>query len=102
MNSYSETKLDNGLTLIVGENPASPIITLQLVVRAGSSYENQGELGYAHILEHMLLKGTKRHPTSYLIGLEIDRIGPARCGHQREDEQGERAGEAHGGSFRRW
>lgn len=75
MNTYSASKLDNGLTVITGENKSSPIVTLQLVVKAGSAYENSNELGYAHILEHMLLKGTKKRPSSYDIGLEIDRMG---------------------------
>lgn len=73
--SVSISKLPNGLKLITSENQSSPVVTLRLVVNAGSAYELKNEYGYAHVLEHMLLKGTKRRPTSYDIGLEIDRIG---------------------------
>lgn len=75
MSTTTSSTLDNGLLVIVNENSASSAIALQLVVRAGSAYEKEDEQGYAHILEHMLLKGTTRRPTSYDIGLEIDRIG---------------------------
>lgn len=75
MNEYSESELKNGLKIIVGENRSSSVVTMQLLVKAGSSFESEQELGFAHILEHMLLKGTVKRPTSLAIGLEIDRIG---------------------------
>lgn len=75
MNQYKKTALVNGLTVITGENKFSPIVTLGIVVKAGSKYEKGEESGYAHILEHMLMKGTSRRPTSYEIGVELDKIG---------------------------
>lgn len=63
------------MTVITGENKFSPIITLDVTVKAGSKYEKEEELGYAHILEHMLVKGTSKRPTSYDMGIELDKIG---------------------------
>lgn len=75
MNQYKKTVLGNGLTVITGENKFSPIVTLGIIVKAGSKYEKEEEFGYAHILEHMLMKGTSKRPTSYEMGMELDKIG---------------------------
>ncbi len=75
MTHFSESKLENGLTLVVGNDPSSPIATIRLSVMAGSATEPPAQHGYAHILEHMLLKGNEKRPTSLDIGLALDRIG---------------------------
>ena len=54
------THLRNGLTVLVEENRAAPVVALQVWVRVGSADERQGELGIAHLHEHMLFKGTQR------------------------------------------
>ncbi|KKT28177.1 MAG: Peptidase M16 domain protein [Candidatus Yanofskybacteria bacterium GW2011_GWA2_44_10] len=75
MHTYSESILPNKLRVITSTHVDSWINFMELWVNAGSRHENAGGLGYAHILEHMLLKGTKKWPTPYLLGLEKDRIG---------------------------
>lgn len=72
---YSHAVLENGLRVLIGHNPTSPVVTIQLSILAGSSFESEQEAGFAHILEHMLLKGTPTRPTSYDIGLVLDSIG---------------------------
>ncbi len=75
MKIYKESKLDNGIMVITGENDSADIVTLSVWIKAGSRYEKEGERGYAHLLEHMLLKGTVSKPSPYGIGVIIDRAG---------------------------
>jgi zinc protease len=53
-------RLPNGLTVLVEENHAAPVVALQVWVRVGSADERAGESGLAHLHEHMLFKGTAR------------------------------------------
>ena len=53
-------KLPNGLTLLVEENHAAPVVAIQVWVRVGSADERADEAGLAHLHEHMLFKGTAR------------------------------------------
>lgn len=57
--SIHEFKLDNGLKLIVQEDHRSPVVVSQVWYRAGSLDEVNGKTGVAHVLEHMMFKGTK-------------------------------------------
>lgn len=75
MNKYKESILPNGLKIITSENPNSEIVTLSIWVKAGSRYETKEQLGYAHILEHMLLKGSKKYPSVLEAGKARDRVG---------------------------
>ena len=55
-----EFSLDNGLKVIVREDRRAPIVTSQLWYRVGSSYETPGNTGLAHVLEHMMFKGSSK------------------------------------------
>lgn len=57
-----EYKLDNGMQLIVKENHRAPVVVSQIWYRIGSSYEHTGQTGISHVLEHMMFKGTAKHP----------------------------------------
>jgi zinc protease len=54
-----EFKLDNGMRVIVQEDHRSPVVVSQVWYRAGSIDEVNGKTGVAHVLEHMMFKGTK-------------------------------------------
>ncbi len=54
-----ETKLDNGMKIIVHEDHRAPVVTSQVWYRIGSTYEHDGITGVSHVLEHMMFKGTK-------------------------------------------
>ena len=54
-----EFKLKNGLRVIVQEDHRSPVVVSQVWYRAGSLDEVNGKTGVAHVLEHMMFKGTK-------------------------------------------
>lgn len=55
-----EFELKNGLKLIVKEDHRSPVVVSQVWYRAGSIDEVNGKTGVAHVLEHMMFKGTKK------------------------------------------
>ena len=57
-----EFKLNNGLKLVVQEDHRSPVVVSQVWYRAGSVDEVNGKTGVAHLLEHMMFKGTKKVP----------------------------------------
>jgi predicted Zn-dependent peptidase len=52
-------QLENGMLFLVVERPATPQVAIRLAIRAGSALEESGKTGIAHLLEHMLFKGTK-------------------------------------------
>jgi predicted Zn-dependent peptidase len=54
-----EFSLKNGMMFMVVERPATPQVALRLAIRAGSALEEHGKTGMAHMLEHMMFKGTK-------------------------------------------
>ncbi len=58
----TEYRLPNGLKLLLFPDASQDTITLNLTYLVGSRYEGYGESGMAHLLEHMLFKGTPRHP----------------------------------------
>jgi len=59
----TEYRLPNGLQVLIAPDDSKPTTTVNLTYRVGSRHENYGETGMAHLLEHLLFKGTPRHPT---------------------------------------
>jgi zinc protease len=57
-----EFKLTNGMKVIVQEDKRAPVVVSQVWYRAGALDEVNGKTGVAHVLEHMMFKGTKRVP----------------------------------------
>lgn len=57
-----EFKLSNGMKVIVQEDHRAPVVVSQVWYRAGSLDEVNGKTGVAHVLEHMMFKGTKHIP----------------------------------------
>ncbi|MDH5325452.1 MAG: insulinase family protein [Gammaproteobacteria bacterium] len=55
-----EFKLDNGLKILVKPDHRAPVVVSQVWYKAGSSYETNGSTGVAHVLEHMMFKGTDK------------------------------------------
>jgi zinc protease len=51
--------LSNGLRVLVLENHKAPVATLHVFYRAGSRNETTGKTGIAHLLEHLMFRGTK-------------------------------------------
>jgi zinc protease len=57
-----EYRLPNGLQVLLVPDESKPTTTVNLTIRVGSRMENYGETGMAHLLEHMMFKGTPKHP----------------------------------------
>jgi zinc protease len=58
----TEYRLENGLRVLLFPDQTRPKVTVNLTVLVGSRHEGYGETGMAHLLEHMVLKGTPTHP----------------------------------------
>src|SRR5262249_5991752 len=56
---YEMAVLPNGLTVVLEENHATPIVHLQLWYHVGSKNEKPGRTGFAHFFEHLMFKGSK-------------------------------------------
>ncbi|MCH7812944.1 MAG: insulinase family protein, partial [Planctomycetes bacterium] len=54
--------LDNGLEVLLFPDPSKPTVTVNVTYKVGSRHEGRGEAGMAHLLEHMVFKGTPTHP----------------------------------------
>lgn len=72
-----EFKLDNGMKVVVQEDHRAPVVVSQVWYKVGSSYEHNGVTGISHVLEHMMFKGTKKHPPN-----EFSRIIAANGGKE--------------------
>ena len=58
----TEYMLDNGLKVLLFPDNSSQTITVNITYKVGSRHEGYGEKGMAHLLEHMVFKGTPNHP----------------------------------------
>jgi len=85
MNKTKSFKLNNGIRGIIVPLPGLKAVTVEVFLKIGSKYENQGEFGLSHFLEHMAFKGTIKRPTAMSINTEIDSKGAgynAGTGHE--------------------
>ncbi|MBI4169700.1 MAG: insulinase family protein [Acidobacteria bacterium] len=67
--------MPNGLTVLVAEDHASPVVASNLWVRAGYFDEEDHEVGISHVIEHMFFKGTSDRPRADQIATEIKGLG---------------------------
>lgn len=58
----TEYKLENGLKVLLFPDNSVPNITVNVTYKVGSRHEAYGETGMAHLLEHLVFKGTPNHP----------------------------------------
>lgn len=58
----TECRLNNGLKVLLFPDASKPTVTVNITYLVGSRFENYGETGMAHLLEHMMFKGTPRNP----------------------------------------
>lgn len=56
-------QLDNGLQVVLFADQSKPTATVNTTYLVGSRMENYGETGMAHLLEHLMFKGSKNYPT---------------------------------------
>src|SRR5699024_9522290 len=73
----SEYQLENGLRVVLAPEPSKPNITVNMTYLVGARHENYGQTGMAHLLEHLLFRGTPSMPDA--LG-EFSRRGLAANG----------------------
>ena len=57
----TEYQLKNGLKVLLFPDPSKPTVTVNITYLVGSRHEGLGETGMAHLLEHMVFKGSTKH-----------------------------------------
>jgi predicted Zn-dependent peptidase len=67
--------LNNGLRIVLSPMRDTQAVAIQILVEAGSKYENKKNNGISHFLEHMMFKGTKKRPKAKMISEQLDSVG---------------------------
>lgn len=62
MISYESFTLDNGLRVVVHEDPNSAVATLNIMYDVGSRDESPDKTGFAHLFEHLMFGGSRHIP----------------------------------------
>jgi len=70
----SDFTLPNGLELVVIPDHRAPVVTHMIWYKVGAADETPGKSGLAHFLEHLMFKGTARHPAGQFSQV-VSRIG---------------------------
>ncbi len=80
----TEYRLPNGLRILLAPDASQPMTTVNVTYLVGSRHENYGETGMAHLLEHLLFKGTPSLP-GRAIPTEFARRGMQSNGTTSQD-----------------
>ena len=59
-------RLDNGMTVIVRENPVAPVVAVSLLVKSGTRWETLANAGISNFLHAVMVKGTTRRSGAQL------------------------------------
>lgn len=63
MIKYEKFTLDNGLKVIVHQDPSTPIVAFNIVYKVGAKDENPNQTGFAHLFEHLMFGGSVNIPS---------------------------------------
>jgi predicted Zn-dependent peptidase len=58
--TFSDTRIDNGLRVIIVEDHSAPVFSVAVNYNVGSRDERPGRTGFAHLFEHMMFKGSEQ------------------------------------------
>ena len=70
----TRTRLANGMTLLVRENPAAPVVAMSLMVKMGTRWETRDTAGISNFLQLMVVRGTEKLDGTQIVEL-ADRLG---------------------------
>ena len=89
-------KLKNGLTVLMLERHISPTVSLYIRHRVGAVDETAGQTGAAHLLEHMMFKGTKTIGTKDFAAEKkiLDKVNQTSLALDKEKQKGKKANQA--------
>jgi zinc protease len=62
--------LENGLEVLLHEDHACPIVSVNLWYHVGSKNERPGKTGFAHLFEHLMFEGSEHHDSGYFQPLQ--------------------------------
>jgi zinc protease len=72
-------ELRNGLRVVAHQDGTSPLVTVHLMLRAGSGDERPGRTGLAHLLEHLMFEGSEHAPKGHFDDV-LERVGGSNNG----------------------
>jgi len=58
--TFTDTRMKNGLRVIVSEDHSAPVFSIAVTYNTGSRDERKGRTGFAHLFEHMMFKGSEQ------------------------------------------
>ena len=73
----NEYKLENGLTLFTKENHNSPLVYIEIAVKAGAVTQNAQNAGLFHLYEHMMFKGNSLYKDAASVNKALSDLGVA-------------------------
>jgi zinc protease len=80
---YEKYELSNGLDVILHEDHAIPMVSVNLWYHVGSKNEKPGRTGFAHLFEHMMFQGSEHYDDDFFQAIE--KIGGNNNGSTSED-----------------
>jgi zinc protease len=72
--AFSDTRLSNGLRLLVAEDHLAPVVSINVWYDVGSKHEQAGKTGFAHLFEHVMFQGSRNVAKAEHIAL-IQAVG---------------------------
>jgi zinc protease len=72
--AVARTRLPNGLTLLVRENPTAPVVAMSLITRMGTRWETRADAGVSNLVQLMVVRGTQRLDGGQIVAA-ADRMG---------------------------
>jgi zinc protease len=81
---FTQTKLPNGLRVVISADHAAPVVSMCVVYDVGSRNENKGKTGFAHLFEHLMFKGSQNVGDGELAAL-IENYGGDHNGQTDKD-----------------
>ena len=82
--NFSDTRLKNGLRVIISPDNAAPVVSIAVAYNVGSRNERKGRTGFAHLFEHLMFKGSENVADGELAAL-IENYGGTHNGQTDQD-----------------
>jgi zinc protease len=67
---FTKHTLENGLDVLLHEDHACPIVSVNVWYHVGSKNERPGKTGFAHLFEHLMFEGSEHHDRGYFQPLQ--------------------------------
>jgi zinc protease len=81
---FADTRLKNGLRVLISEDHMAPVFSIGIVYNVGSRNERKGRTGFAHLFEHMMFKGSQNVGTGEHFTLVYNNGGDMNGGTNQD------------------